>query len=125
MSELKPCDTRCIKCGSNDKHLVYRKEGEAIKNYNYYDKLYTNNYYVTKEHLHHVCRKCCYEWDTEPLNTRSTDPLLKEMAEALERCIKSIECSATHYQNSLWVSKYKAEQALQKYKETTCQQDAH
>lgn len=52
-------------------------------------------------------------------NTRATDPLLEEMAMALEACIKSIECSATYYQNSLWTANYKAIQALKKW-EATC-----
>jgi hypothetical protein len=45
------------------------------------------------------------------------DPLLEEMARALDVCIKSIECSATCYQNSLWNANYKANRVLQKYNE--------
>jgi hypothetical protein len=43
--------------------------------------------------------------------------LLEEMARALDACIKSIECSATYYQNSLWNANYKANHVLQKYRE--------
>lgn len=92
---------------------------------------YTNNYDTSTDGGEYVtCDKCLtstalvygIKEDPKPLlaerwNTRATDPLLEEMAEALYQVIKSIDGSATYYQRSLWSAKYKAEQALQEYRE--------
>lgn len=82
--ELKPCKSICYKCGWDDIRLTYRSVGESLKYYSKYSSEYTDLYKVTKEHIHYQCTKCGYTWDTEPMNTRDADLLLREMAEALE-----------------------------------------
>ena len=82
--ELKPCKSICHKCGWDDIHLTYRSVGESLKYYSKYSSEYTDLYKVTKEHIHYQCTKCGYTWDTEPMNTRDADLLLREMAEALQ-----------------------------------------
>lgn len=82
--ELKPCKSICHKCGWDDIRLTYRSVGESLKYYSKYSSEYTDLYKVTKEHIHYQCTKCGYTWDTEPMNTRDADLLLREMADALE-----------------------------------------
>ena len=88
--ELKPCKSICHKCGWDDIHLTYRSVGESLKYYSKYSSEYTDLYKVTKEHIHYQCTKCGYTWDTKPMNTRDTDLLLEEMAEAFEVIIRCL-----------------------------------
>jgi hypothetical protein len=73
MEELKPCDVVCQKCGGDDIHITYRPAGEWLKHYDKYNPAYADAYKVTKEHIHYHCRKCGYNWDTDPIDAR-TDP---------------------------------------------------
>ena len=110
--ELKPCKSICHKCGWDDIRLTYRPVGESLKYYFKYSSEYTDLYKVTKEHIHYQCTKCGYTWDTEPMNTRDTDSLLKEMAEAFEVIIRCLSHGLQDCKASIT-----AKAILQKYHE--------
>jgi hypothetical protein len=54
-------------------------------------------------------------------NTRATDPLLEEMAVALELSLLLVEMSTSYRSKDI---AEQCKQALQKYREATCKQDA-
>lgn len=76
MSDTKPCDLPCPKCGSADVLRSFWAKGDHrnAREYNKqtmgkYASVTCSNAYATKDHLVHHCRCCQYEWQTLPMKT--------------------------------------------------------
>lgn len=73
MSEIKPCDMSCAKCGSDNVHRHFLAKGELMQTNEHgrspskYAEGEAYRYRVYREHIRHRCNICRYEWDTLPL----------------------------------------------------------
>lgn len=77
MTDVKPCELPCTKCGGADVHRQYFRGGEHVPNdvrqYGVapFDRAWLSGdgYYFTaaRELIAHTCRTCGHAWPTKPL----------------------------------------------------------
>lgn len=80
MSENKPCDISCCKCGSEDIRRKFFAKGEDPKPFNYGQSSVTRlnqfvdikpgNSTTLKQCIVHHCKTCDFEWETAPLKAK-------------------------------------------------------
>lgn len=79
MSEMKPCDAPCPKCGSPDINRRFRAKGSDFKAEAYgragtkYAHASTWHAVVQRDHIHNVCRCCQFKWQSLPLAKPRTE----------------------------------------------------
>ncbi|MEZ7525921.1 hypothetical protein [Burkholderia vietnamiensis] len=77
MSELKPCEIPCPKCGSEDIMRNFWRAGERRQALEY-DKQTMGKYasvtswyaIADRDHIGHLCRCCQFVWQTLPMKKR-------------------------------------------------------
>ncbi|MDR8750728.1 hypothetical protein FEP95_04802 [Burkholderia multivorans] len=77
MSELKPCEIPCPKCGSSDIMRNFWPAGERRDARNYdkqtmgkYATVSCWNAIANRDHIVHLCRCCQFVWQTLPMRNR-------------------------------------------------------
>ena len=73
MSEVKPCDEECPKCGSADVMRAFYANGQRIETANYNERPSPASYgdgwlwTASRDHLSNFCRCCKYKWASKPM----------------------------------------------------------
>lgn len=77
-AQVSPCNEPCHKCGSVDIGRRFIPKGGEVPSEGYdrcsskYGTGQGHHWTATRDHIHHHCRCCQFEWQGPPLKKRKT-----------------------------------------------------